>query len=167
MKDDPNYYLDESVTDSRLQQLEDKFVEAGYTLEDRTKDMGDYKVSRNEGKPIFDISVHYVLEDNQLVVKVPMKEISYNKDYPIVKLQVLPYMGASNVDEKGYMIVPEGTGGKINFNNGKTGQQRYQSDVYGWDYGQARTTIVEETKSNVQLLAIANETTQSSFLCVA
>lgn len=62
--------------------------------------MGNYKVSRNEGKPIFDISVHYVLEDNQLVVKVPMKEISYNEDYPIVKLQVLPYMGASNVDEK-------------------------------------------------------------------
>lgn len=167
LKDEPIYYLDESVTDSRLQQLEDKFVEAGYTLEDRTKDMGDYKVSRNEGKPIFDICVHYVLEDNQLVVKVPMKEISYNEDYPIVKLQVLPYMGASNVDEKGYMIVPEGTGGKINFNNGKTGQQRYQSDVYGWDYGQARTTIVDETKSNFPLLAIANETTQSSFLCVA
>ena len=63
-------------------------------MEDRTKDMGDYKVSRNEGKPIFDICVHYVLEDNQLVVKVPMKEISYNEDYPIVKLQVLPYMGS-------------------------------------------------------------------------
>ncbi len=35
------------------------------------------------------------------------------------------------------------------------------------DYGQARTTIVDETKSNFPLLAIANETTQSSFLCVA
>ena len=29
LKDEPIYYLDESVTDSRLQQLEDKFVETG------------------------------------------------------------------------------------------------------------------------------------------
>ena len=167
LKDEPIYYLDEEVTDSRLQQLETKFEKVGYTLDDRTKDMGDYKVSRNEGKPIFDISVHYVLEDNQLLVKIPMKEISYNEDYPIVKLQLLPYMGASNKDENGYMLVPEGSGGKINFNNGKTGQQRYQSDIYGWDYGQARTTIVDETKSNFPLFAIANETSKSSFLCVA
>lgn len=167
LKDEPIYYLDEEVTDARLKQLETKFVKAGYTMEDREKDMADYKVSRNEGKPIFDITVHYVLEDNQLVVKVPMKEIQYNEDYPIVKLQLLPYMGASHVDEEGYMLVPEGSGGKINFNNGKTGQQRYQSDVYGWDYGISRDTIVDETKSNFPLFAIANETDQSSFLCIA
>lgn len=167
LKDEPIYYLDEEVTDARLKQLETKFIKAGYTMEDREKDMGDYKVSRNEGKPIFDITVHYVLEDNQLVVKVPMKEIQYNEDYPIVKLQVLPYMGASNKDEEGYMLVPEGSGGKINFNNGKTGQQRYQSDIYGWDYGLSRDTIVDETKSNFPLFAIANETNQSSFLCIA
>lgn len=167
LKDEPIYYLDEEVTDARLQQLETKFIKAGYTMEDREKDMGDYKVSRNEGKPIFDITVHYVLEDNQLVVKVPMKEIQYNEDYPIVKLQLLPYMGASNKDEEGYILVPEGSGGKINFNNGKTGQQRYQSDIYGWDYGLSRDTIVDETKSDFPLFAIANETDQSSFLCIA
>lgn len=167
LKDEPIYYLDEEVTDARLQQLETKFVKAGYTMEDREKDMRDYKVSRNEGKPIFDITVHYILEDNQLVVKVPMKEIEYNEDYPIVELELLPYMGASNKEEEGYMLVPEGGGGKINFNNGKTGQQRYQSDVYGWDYGLSRDTIVDETKSNFPLFAIANETDQSSFLCIA
>lgn len=167
LKDEPIYYLNENVTDARLKQLETRFVDAGYTEEDRTKDMGDYKVSRNEGKPIFDISVYYVLEDNQLVVKVPMKEILYNEDYPIVNLKLLPYMGASNKDEKGYMIVPEGSGGKINFNNGKTGQQRYQSDIYGWDYGMVRKTIVDETKSNFPLFGIANETNGNSFLCIA
>ena len=84
LKDEPIYYLNENVTDARLKQLETKFIAAGYTEEDRTSDMGEYKVSRNEGKPIFDISVYYVLEDNQLVVKVPMKEILYNEDYPII-----------------------------------------------------------------------------------
>ncbi len=167
LKDEPIYYLDDEVTDARLQQLEEKFVAAGYTMDDRTSDMGDYEVSRNDGKPIFDITVHYVLEDNKLSVKVPLSEIEYNEDYPIVELQVLPYMGASNTDEEGYMLVPEGGGGLINFNNGKTGQQLYQSNVYGWDYGQSRDTIVDETDSNYPLFAIANETDQSSFLCIA
>lgn len=167
LKDEPIYYLDENVTDARLKQLETKFVAAGYTAEDRVKDMGDYKVSRNEGKPIFDISIHYILEDDQLVVKVPMKEIKYNTDYPIVKLQILPFMGAGNTEEDGYMLVPEGGGGIINFNNGKTLQQRYQSDVYGWDYGQSRTTIIDESKSYYAAYAIANKTQKQSFLCLS
>lgn len=167
LKDEPIYYLDEEVTDARLKQLETKFEAAGYTAEDRIKDMGDYKVSRNEGKPIFDISVHYILEDDQLVVKVPMKELKYNTDYPIVKLQVLPYMGTGNTDEEGYMLVPEGSGGLIKFNNGKTGQQRYQGDLYGWDYGQSRKTIVDESKANFAVYAIANETQKNSFLCIS
>lgn len=167
LKDEPIYYLDEEVTDARLKQLETKFISAGYTAEDRIKDMGSYEVSRNEGKPIFDISVHYILEDDQLVVKVPMEEIQYNEDYPIVKLQVLPYMGTANSEEKGYMLVPEGSGGLIKFNNGKTGQQRYQGDLYGWDYGQSRDTIVDESKVNFAAFAIANETKKDSFLCIS
>lgn len=167
LKDEPIYYLDEKVTDARLKQLETRFVAAGYTAEDRVKDMGDYKVSRNEGKPIFDITVHYILDDDQLVVKVPMKDIKYNEDYPIVKLQILPYMGAGNTEEDGYMLVPEGSGGIINFNNGKTLQQRYQSDVYGWDYGQSRKTIIDESKANFAAYAIANKTQNQSFVCVS
>lgn len=167
LKDEPIYYLDEKVTDARLKQLETRFKAVGYTAEDRAKDMGSYKVSRNEGKPIFDITVHYILEDDQLIVKVPMKNIKYNKDYPIVKLQILPYMGAGNTDEDGYMLVPEGGGGIINFNNGKTLQQRYQSDVYGWDDGQSRKTIIDESKANFAAYAIANKTQKQSFICVS
>lgn len=167
LKDEPVYYLDEEVTDARLKQLETKFIAAGYTEEDRIKDMGSYKVSRNEGKPIFDISVHYILEDDNLVVKVPMKDIKYNTDYPIVKLQLLPFMGAGNTDEEGYMLVPEGSGGIINFNNGKTLQQRYQGDLYGWDYGQSRKTIIDESKAKFAAYAIANKTKNNSFLCIA
>lgn len=167
LKDEPIYYLSEDITDAKLQTCEKYFVDAGYTLEDRTKDMGDYKVSRNEGKPIFNVAVHYILEDDQLVVKVPLKEIQYNKDYPIVDLQVLPYFAAANTDEKGYVLVPDGTGGIINFNNGKTGQQTYQSDMYGWDYAINRTMIVDETKSNFPMFAISNETSGDSVICVA
>lgn len=167
LKDEPVYYLSEDITDTRLQTCEKFFVAAGYTAEDRIADMGTYKVSRNEGKPVFDISVHYVLEEDNLLVKVPMNEISYNTDYPIVKLQVLPYMCAANTKESGYVLVPEGSGGLIRFNNGKTGQQTYQSNVYGWDYGVSRSMVVDETKAAFPVVAISNETTKSSILCVS
>ena len=167
LRDEPIYYLSEDITDTKLQSCERYFKEAGYTAEDRVKDMGDYKVSRNEGKPIFNIAVHYILEDDQLVVKVPMKEIKYNKDYPLVSLQVLPYFASANTEEEGYMLVPDGAGGIINFNNGKTGQQTYQSDMYGWDYGINRKMVVDETKSNLPVFAMSNETQKDSVLCVS
>lgn len=167
LKDEPVYYLKDDITDTRLKSCEKYFVEAGYTADDRIADMGTYKVSRNEGKPIFDIDVHYVLEEGELVVKVPMKDISYNTDYPIVKLQVLPYMGASNKDEQGYVLVPEGTGGLIRFNNGKTDQQTYQGNMYGWDYGINRTMVVDESKASMPAFVVANETSSSSFICTA
>ena len=167
LQDEPIYYLSADITDAKLQSCEKYFKAVGYTLDDRIKDMGNYKVSRNEGKPIFDISIHYVLDNDQLLVKVPMKEIQYNEDYPIVKLEVLPYMAAANTTEKGYLFVPDGMGGLIHFNNGKTEQQTYQSDLYGWDYGQYRSMIVDETKSNFPVFAISNETAKDSVLCVS
>lgn len=167
LEDEPIYYLSEDITDTRLKTCETYFKGAGYTAEDRVADMGSYKVSRNEGKPVFDISVHYILEDDSLVVRVPMQEIAYNADYPIVDLKVLPYMCAANTSEKGYVMVPEGTGGLIRFNNGKTGQQIYQSNVYGWDYGLSRSMVVDETKSMFPVIAISNDTTGSSMLCVS
>lgn len=167
LKDEPVYYLTEKITDSKAKNLERLFTKVNYTEEDRNKDSEPYNVSRNSGKPIFDITIQYVLDGADLLVKVPMDQIQYNPDYPIVELSILPYMGAANTEEKGYVLVPDGTGGIINFNNGKTGQQTYLSETYGWDYGLSRDMVVDETKSNFPLFAVSNETAGSAFLCVS
>lgn len=167
LKDNPVYYLTEKITESKAKELEKIFTKNGYSEEQRNKDSEPYKVSRNSGKPIFDITIQYILDGRDLVVKVPMEQIEYNKDYPIVDLTVLPYMGAANSEETGYVLVPDGAGGIINFNNGKTGQQTYISDMYGWDYGISRNMVVDETKSNFPLVAISNQTAGKSFLCVS
>ncbi len=167
MKEEPVYYLSEKITDSKAKGLEKIFTGLGYTEEERNKDSENYKVSRNAGKPIFDITVQYILENENLVVKVPMEKIEYNTDYPIVELSVLPYMGAANSEEKGYVLVPDGGGGIINFNNGKTGQQTYLSEIYGWDYGVSRDSVVDESRSTFPMFAVSNTTQSSAFLCVA
>nr|MBP3598216.1 hypothetical protein [Eubacterium sp.] len=167
LKDEPIYYLSEKITDSKARGLEETFVAIGYTEEQRIKDAEGYNVSRNDGKPIFDITIQYILEGAELVVKVPMDRIEYNATYPIVELAVLPYMGAANKDEKGYVLVPDGTGGIINFNNGKTGQQTYLADMYGWDYGISRDMVVDETRASFPVFAISNETSGNSILCIS
>lgn len=167
LKNEPVYYLTEKITDSKAKNLERIFSKLGYTEEDRNKDSEPYKVSRNSGKPIFDIVIQYILEDGELVVKVPMEKIEYNPDYPIVELSVLPYMGAGSSQDKGFVLVPDGMGGIINFNNGKTGQQTYLSEMYGWDYGISRKMVVDESRSAFPVFAVANETVGGSFVCVA
>lgn len=167
LKDEAVYYLSEKITDSKAKNLERIFTKVGYTEEERNKDSESYNVSRNSGKPIFDITVQYILEGAELLVKVPMEKIEYNSDYPIVELSVLPYMGAANTEEKGFVLVPDGTGGIINFNNGKTGQQTYLSEMYGWDYGVSRDMVVDESKSTFPMFAVSNETDGDSFICIS
>ena len=44
------------------------------------------------------------------------------------------------------MFVPEGGGSLINFNNGKTRQNGYFADVYGWDWASDRSAVIKETR---------------------
>ena len=80
LKDEPIYYLSEKITDSKAKQLEEMFTKVGYTEEQRNKDSKGYNVSRNAEKPIFDVTVQYILDGYQLVVQVPMEQIDHNTD---------------------------------------------------------------------------------------
>ncbi len=162
---EPVYVLREDISDSYATQVEKAFMEAGYTEEDYKKDKESFELVSSNDKPVFTVVVHYVLDGDDFVVRVPMTEIQYNSSYPIVELSVLPYMGAGSVADNGFIIVPDGTGGIINFNNGKTGQQTYTSNMYGWDYGQYRKMVVDETKSNFPMFAIAKN--NASFICAS
>lgn len=49
--------------------------------------------------------------------------------------------------------MPEGGGALIEFNNGKTSQNSYYSNVYGWDMGQDRDAVVHDTRTYFNVLA--------------
>ena len=106
----------------------------------------------------------YRLDGDKLVVEVPLKEIEYKENYPIYYLNVLPYFGAGSTKDEGYMLVPEGGGALINFNNGKTAQNSYYANMYGWDHAQNREAVVHETETYFNAFGIARN--GSSFLCV-
>ena len=61
-------------------------------------------------------------------------------------------------------MVPEGGGAIINFNNGKTNQESYYSNLYGWDMALVRSELVVNTRSYFNAFGIANG--KDSFLCI-
>lgn len=165
LEKEPVYMLRKDITDSFAAQVEKAFADVGYNDDEFAKDQEAFDIQFEEEKPVFNVSVYYVLDGDELVVKVPMKEIQYRSSYPIVELSILPYMGCGSTDDKGFILVPDGNGGIINFNNGKTGQQSYTSDMYGWDYGISRKVVVDETKSIYPLFAVAKN--GKSMLCTS
>ena len=148
--------------------LETALATAGYTTEDYELDQS--RIVRAEGsenattKPIFNVTVVYRLEGDDLVVEVPLSEISYNPDYPITTLDILPAFGAAGTSETGYILVPEGTGAIINYNNGKVTQNPYYANMYGWDWASIRKEIISETRMIFPVFGMATE--GSSFLCI-
>ncbi len=160
----PIYVLRDTTKDNIKGKLEEYFAAAGYTYEEYEEDKllaGEQGIS---DKPVFNVNIVYRLDGDKLVVEVPLNEIEYKDNYPIYYLNVLPYFGAGGVEDEGYMLVPEGGGAFINFNNGKTAQNSYYANMYGWDHAQNREAVVHETETYFNAFGVARN--GSSFLCI-
>lgn len=158
------YVLREGTKDNLKSKFEEYFEGAGYTYEEYSKDKELYSTETVSEKPVFNVNVVYRLEGEDLVVDVPMNEIEYKEDYPVLNLSILPFFGAGGTSDNGYLFVPEGGGSIINFNNNKISQNSYYAKLYGWDMAQGRTSLVHETRTYFGVYGIAKE--NSSFICM-
>lgn len=158
------YVLRDTTRDNVKVKLEQYFEGAGYTMEDYTRHKELDFATKTSDKPVFNVNVVYKLEGKDLVVDVPLNEIEYKEDRPILYMSLLPYFGAAGVDEDGYLLVPEGGGAIINFNNGKTKQTSYYSNLYGWDMCLVRDSLVHETNTYYNVFGMAKG--EGSFLCI-
>lgn len=153
----------QNQSDSKLQMFQDIFESAGYTNEEYEYDNSRINVSTDTGEAAFNIAVYYRIEGGELVVDVPMNEIVYKDEYPITNLTILPFFGAAGMEEQGYIFVPDGPGGIINFNNGKISQAAYYNQVYGYDIGLVRDAVVDDSRVSYPLIGMAKD--GGSYLC--
>ncbi|MCM3629835.1 DUF5696 domain-containing protein [Paenibacillus glycanilyticus] len=113
---------------------------AGYTEEDLKEDMEELHFSQEKTAPrIFTAAIAYTLDGSSLVASVPVADIQYPEEYPVNSVSFLNFFGAGGTEEKGSMLVPDGSGALITFNSGKTRYPSYQQVVYGQDNTMART----------------------------
>lgn len=130
---------------SQIRKLNKFFEEAGFTQEDYNREMEGSGV---EGAvPVsFEIPLEYRLVGDSVEVSVPMSAVKENGGGAIYRISLLRFMGAAGTDESGYLLVPNGSGSLINFNNGKTTAQPYSEFVYGMDPLAAELTVRENTE---------------------
>ncbi len=96
-----------------------------------------------EGKTYFVIPLEYRLDGDSLMVNVPASGIEEHGNGFVSKIQLLRYMASSSYDDEGYMVVPNGSGSVIYFNNGKKNADQYSQHIYGIDPMIANFTQLE------------------------
>lgn len=158
------YVLKANTKENNKEKLQGYFEKAGYTQEDYELDMQLVAGAKDNTGAVFNVSILYRLDGDDLVVEVPYDLIRCKKDYPLTYLTVLPMFGAGGTQDDGFLLVPEGGGALINFNSGKLSQNSYFSNVYGWDYGTNRNEVVSETKSIFPVFGVSLRDT--SFICI-
>ncbi len=85
----------------------------------------------------FDITVEAVLENGELIVRMPAGAMVSNNDYySIQNVKFLPNFGAAAVAEyeDGYILVPDGAGALFAFNSNEPSIKDYERPVYDNDF---------------------------------
>ena len=94
----------------------------------------------------FTIALEYRLADDGIEVSVPASMIEENGGGSLYRIRLLGYFGAAGADEEGYLVVPNGAGSLIYFNNGKSSVENYSQYIYDIDPLAADYTLLENTK---------------------
>ncbi len=83
----------------------------------------------------FMIPLEFKLTENGMDVSVIFEKIKDTPEKRINSIDVLPYLGAAGTKEKGYMVIPDGSGAIINYNNKKVEFSPYEKDFFGGNMG--------------------------------
>ena len=158
------YILKSDTTAANKAKIEGYFAEAGYSQEDYEIDQQLVAGSRKNNGPVFNASVIYRLEGPDMVVEVPYTSLRCGGDSPLTYVSVLPLFGAAGMSQEGFILIPEGGGAIINYNNGKLSQSAYYANLYGWDYATERTEAVSETRNAFPVFGMGQP--DGSFICM-
>jgi len=150
------YVRNNGLSGVQLKRTIEAFEIAGYTEEDLAYDIAENNLDQTKPVPrLFYVTLEYKLERDTLVVRVPVDEIRYAKQYPIHQISILNFFGAGGTDEEGALFVPDGSGALIYFNNGKSKYPSYRQEVYGADLTVDDTEfLVEAEKARIPIFGV-------------
>ncbi len=123
------------------------FEDAGYTEEDLLVDIEENHLDQTKPEPrVFHASVEYTLDGDSLLAKIPASSIDFPAEYPVNAISFLSFFGAGGPEEEGSILVPDGSGALIHFNNGKARYPSYQQSVYGTDRSMSGIETAESSQ---------------------
>ena len=169
-KDTEYYFLNLFAPDYAIPKIyEVIFNKSDYTSADMAED--NKKVGyEGETETLLQIklTVEYTLENGNFKVRIPARDIMISGDIYLTNIELLPFFGAADTKDNGYIIVPDGSGGIINLNNGRTRTSELEIPVYGNDtslsvneknisQATAKLPIYAMVKNNAAFLSIIEQ----------
>lgn len=131
----------------------------GFTEEDCVEQMAIAGVEVTPNASV-KVPLEYRLYDDSVEVNIATSAIEEGGSAAVFRIHVLPNFGAAGSDESGYMVVPNGDGSIIYFNNGKTTVNDYSQYIYGIDLLASNYTVVESSNNAAMaLFGICKENT--------
>ena len=100
------------------------------------------------------IPVRYTLKEDYLEAEIVVGEIREEGDYKVLSADFLSAFGAGSTKEKGYIVVPDGSGAVIEFNNKKTAYNNLGIQVYGSDLSLSDKTVSGYSKAYMPIFGI-------------
>lgn len=153
----------------KLQRMYELFYEIGsYDTEELAKDNAQWQVEEESTINVIEITVEYILEGKDLIVRVPAKEIVTDEKQPVFNLTLNPYLLSGDIFDEGYIFVPDGCGGIINFNTDKISTDVLSIPIYGKDilknnyfytepFTQSTLPVLGIKKNDMAILGIIEE----------
>ncbi|MBR2047174.1 MAG: hypothetical protein IJ960_01115 [Oscillospiraceae bacterium] len=98
-------------------------------------------------KQEFEIPCFFGITEEGFVARVLGEEIVQHGALRISNVSLLPFFGSGSREEEGYMVVPDGSGAIIKFNNQKQTYQGYSQSVYGRNLAQNVQNYTQVTQN--------------------
>lgn len=157
-------YYDESGVMNTLNSYSSSVINDDFVLE--ALDNG-YRVTYNFEDGIVEIPLEVTLSEDGLSVHVFTSEMKVPDEYSISELSVLPFFATSSGEKNGYLLIPDGCGGLISFDEDKTGIDEYSRRVYGVDITNSDTLLSElDDTAPISLPVFGIKRGSSAMLCV-
>lgn len=117
-----------------LKKIKGYLDQCGYTWDDLDFDNQQNQVEvEASSRAFFALTLKYRLTDDGLAVTLVGDSLDYDAKIPPNEIRLLEYFGAGGKQEQGYMLLPDGSGTLIYYNNGKTNETAFSVRVYGDD----------------------------------
>ena len=157
-------YILKDVKPEMKANIQTYMEEVGYDAEQYAIDQEWVATKKENDAELFNVTVVYRLDGSDLVVEVPYDEIRYREKATITGITLLPMFGAGSLEDEGFLLVPEGGGSIINFNQNRVQKDKYESVLYGRDYSIEKKELINETRITFPVFGLAKN--GASFLCL-
>ena len=159
----------QGVTARNRQQIDADARAAGFTMEDYEEMQALQTAEEEEGAAeafSFTVTLDWTLRADGVEVTLPYEGLGEFGNGQVRSIQLLPFFGAAGAEETGSLVVPEGSGALIRFNNGKNTSAPYEKNIYDLDLVDSDFTATQNLQTaRLALFGICREDSSILATC--